>query len=785
MYALLKKELHLFFGSFTGYFAMGLFLIVNGLFLWFFDNPHNILHSGFASLSPFFDFTSWLLLLFIAALTMKSFSEEMNTGTIEILKTKPLSTFDMVLGKYMALLILVIVTLLPTAVYVFSIFRIVSAQDTVETGVIVGSYLGLLGLASAFTSIGLWVSTFSKSTLVVLLGSVFVCFGLFYGLQDIRIFSSDLNFALKKLGIYYHFESIGRGVLDTRDLFYFVQTTLLFLVLTYTRIAPKKNWKPTIYTLAFIVTSTALSQHFYQRFDLTKDQRYSLATVSKSLLSQIEEPVSFKVYLEGEFPAEFKRLQMETQQLLKELRAVNKNISFVFVNPENDIQRLLQKGLTPSRLTVKKEGIVSESIIFPWATIEYQNTIENISLLKDSAPNISQEEQLQNSIQNLEFAFLDGLKKIVFPKKKSIAVLKGNRESEDLELYSFLKALGRHYHLAQFTLDSVSSAPQKTLNQLHGYDLTLIAKPKIAFDAQEKFVLDQYLLQGGKTLWLLDHVVAEMDSLSKNGRSLAIARNLNLDDFFFRYGIRVNHNMVKDLYAAKIALATGNTGNRTNYENFPWHYYPLVKPSNTHPIATNLGAVRLEFPSTIDTLQNSIHKTILLESSSLSKVVETPNFIDLKTVSERPDPEIFRQGKNILGILLEGNFTSAYKDRIQPFQLPEAKEIGLPSKMIVISDGDIAHNQVHQGKPLQLGVDKWTQERYNNKEFLLNAVDYLVDDTGLLKLRSKKVRLPLLNKAKIVSEKEFWQFFNIVLPLIMVAIFGVLFTWYRKKRYTT
>lgn len=785
MYALLKKELHLFFGSITGYFVMALFLILNGLFLWFFDNDLNILNSGFASLSPFFDFTSWLFVLFISSLTMKSFSEEMSTGTIEILKTKPLSTLQLVLGKYMAILILVIAALLPTSVYVYSIFHIVSVSDTVESGVIAGSYAGLLAIASAYVSIGLWVSTFSKNSLVVLLSSLFVCLGLFYGLHNTNYFSSETNFTLRKLGMYSHFESISRGVLDTKDLLYFVSVTLLFLALTYTRMAPKKNWKPIFYILIFIFVSSFVSQRFYKRFDLSKDQRYSLAPVSENILSKIDHPVFVKVYLEGEFPAEFKRLQMETQQFLKELRAVNKNISFVFVNPENDMQRLLQKGLTPSRLTVKKKGVVSESVIVPWATIQYQNKIENISLLKESSQTTSQEEQLLNSIQNLEFSFIDGLKKIVFPKKKSIAVLTGNGELDDLQLYSFLKALGRHYHLGKFTLDSVSTAPQKTLNQLGNYDLALVAKPSIAFSEQEKFVLDQYLLQGGKTLWLLDHVVAEMDSMSQKGSSLAFSRNLNLDDFFFRYGIRVNHNMVKDLYAAKISLATGNTGNRTNYENFLWYYHPLVTPSNRHPVSTNLGGIKLQFPSAIDTLANAIQKTILLESSSLTKVVETPNFIELKAVNELPDPKIFRQGKKTLGILLEGNFTSAYKDRVPPFEFSNKRETGLPSKMILISDGDIASNQTHKGKPLELGVDKWTQQRYSNKEFLLNAVDFLLDDTGLLKLRSKKVTLPLLNKAQVISERNYWQFFNFFFPLGIVSLFGVLFFWYRKRIFTS
>ena len=783
MLAIIKKEFRVFFGSIISYFVIGGFLLLNGLLLWVLKSDFNILNAGFADLTSFFNSTPWLFILFIPAITMKSFPEEINSGMIEILKTKPLKNTDLVLGKFVAYFLIISFAIIPTFVYVYSINSLANPIGNIDFGQIIGSYIGLFFIASAYISISLWVATFSNNQLAVLLSSTIISYLSFYGIYSFSDILSENSYGLQQFAMYPHFESIGRGVVDTRDLIYFTSITLFFLTLANTRMARKKNWKPLIIVVVAIVSIQSVSKKYNKRYDLTEDKRYSLSNTSIDVIDSIDEPLVIKIYLEGKFPIEFKRLQVETQQLLLELKSKNKQIKTFFIDPKNDLEKLIQKGLSPSRLTVKENGVVSESVIIPWATIHFKNKIEKVSLLKDGTQTDSQIQQLEKSIQNLEFAFLDGIKKATSKKEKSIAVLSGNGELEDLQLFSLLKAVGSYYHLAKFTLDSVAKNPQKTFEQIKTFDLTIIAKPTIPFSEEEKYLLDQYTMQGGKSLWLIDHVYAEMDSLYKTGKTLTYPKDLNLDDYFFRYGARINHNIIKDLYSSKISLATGNTGTKTNYQNFLWYYHPLVSPKNNHPIIANLGGVQMKFPSNIDLLENDIVKTPLLESSVLSKIVKTLNFVALKSVTENPDPKIYNNGKQVLGVLLEGNFTSAYKDRQKPLNLPNAKEKGTKSKMILIADGDIATNQVHKGKPLELGINKWTQELYANKDFLLNSIDYLLDDSGLINLRSKEVSLRALNKNKVIAESSYWKLFNTFVPIFILSLFGVANNFYRRKKY--
>jgi len=538
------------------------------------------------------------------------------------------------------------------------------------------------------------------------------------------------------------------------------------------------------FLLLGLLVLNLLSNTFNIRVDLTKDKRYTLSKETINIVENIEGPLAIKVYLQGNFPAEFKRIQMETSQFLEEINAINDNIKFRFVDPLNLSDELIKKGLQPSRLTVQEDGQMSESIIFPWAIIDYKDKKVNVPLLSNIAAS-SQEEQLQRSIESLEYQFANALHKITAKKDKKIAVLKGNGELDDIYLYSFLNILGEYYKLAEFTLDSVASNPQKTLKDLSTYDLSLIAKPSKQFSEEEKFTLDQYIINGGKTLWLVDNVYAELDSLMLNGSSLAFNRDLNLTDLLFNYGVRINYNITKDLYSSSIRLASGNVGNQTQYQDFLWHYFPLILSDNKHPITTNLDPVLLKFPSTMDTLKNGISKTILLQSSLYAKPVGTPTNISLDELAINATPEEFNNGNQIFGVLLEGNFKSAYATRVKPFESDMYKTMGTNNKMIIISDGDIIANEVFRGEPMPLDQDKWTGQTFGNTSFLLNSVHYLLDDSGIIKLRSKRLQIQFLDKEKAFQEKIYWQIFNLLLPLLILASFGFVFNYTRKRRYSS
>ncbi|HKJ07021.1 MAG TPA: gliding motility-associated ABC transporter substrate-binding protein GldG, partial [Flavobacteriaceae bacterium] len=331
--------------------------------------------------------------------------------------------------------------------------------------------------------------------------------------------------------------------------------------------------------------------------------------------------------------------------------------------------------------------------------------------------------------------------------------------------------------------DSVANNPKKTLNQLTDYDLAIIAKPTEKFSEKEKFTLDQFVMNGGKSIWLIDNVQAELDSLMQTGETLAYPRDLGVTDMFFNYGFRLTNNLVTDLYSSQITLATGKVGNRTQFNAFPWKYYPLVQNTNSHPITNNIGPVNFKFAVAIDTLKNNIQKHILLQSSKLSKAVGTPSIVSLKSISNKENQNSFTKGNFPLALLLEGEFKSAYAGRVKPFSIENSKDKSVTNQLIVIGDGDLIANDVAQGKPLPLGYDKWTNEQYGNKNFLINCVNYLLDDKDLVSLRNKTVKIQFLNKQKAFDEALKWRIVNILVPLLILGVFGLLFNYFRKKKY--
>ncbi|MCK5816242.1 MAG: gliding motility-associated ABC transporter substrate-binding protein GldG [Flavobacteriaceae bacterium] len=526
-----------------------------------------------------------------------------------------------------------------------------------------------------------------------------------------------------------------------------------------------------------------LSNTIYKRFDLTEDHRFTLTAPTLKILDDIEEKITIKIYLKGDFPSDFKRLQSETKQLLEEFKAENSKIRFKFLDPlDNDPESLIKLGLQPSQLSTQQNGRISEIVIFPWAVVQNGERIETVSLLKDSNAQ-TQEEQLQNAIQNLEYAFADAIHKVSSQKKKKIAILKGNGMLDDIYLVDFLRKLGEYYHIAPFTLDSVQRNPQKTTEQLANFDLVIIAKPSERFTEKEKYTLDQFTMKGGKSIWLLDEVHAEIDSLMATGKSLAYPRDLNLTDLLFNYGVRINPVLVKDLYSATIPIATGNIGNKTQFNQFLWSFYPVVQSNNNHVINKHIEPVFFRFANSIDLLKNDIIKTVLLQSSTLSKTIGTPNIIDLKSIAQERNPNDFKNGNQPLAVLLEGEFKSAYSDRIKPFNLKSAQNKSANNKMIIIADGDLIANQISKGIPTNLGVDKYTGQFYGNKEFLLNCVNYLLDDSGLIQIRSKTTKTRMLDREKSFKNRAFYQLLNTALPLLLLALFGIIFNLVRRRKY--
>jgi gliding-associated putative ABC transporter substrate-binding component GldG len=556
--------------------------------------------------------------------------------------------------------------------------------------------------------------------------------------------------------------------------------------------ANKKNSLKQLGIIAAVLLALNIfGNYFFKRFDLTKDNRYTLSETTLGIIESVDSPLYIDVFLEGKFPPEFKRLQNETRQLLEEFTAYNSNIIFQFVNPiEKEETRVevmknfYERGLMPLSITVEDKGKQSQEVVFPWAVATYGDKSTKVALLKNLM-GATTEEKVISSVQHMEFAFAEALNKITKQKQKKIAVLKGNGELDDVYIADFLKTVRESYYIGTFTLDSLANKPIQTIEALQKYDMAIIAKPTKAFSDEEKQVIDQFIVNGGKTLWLVDAVKADMDSLFSQPQILAYPLDLNLTDQLFQYGIRVNGQLVKDEQATTIKLATGQEGSQTQYQEFSWRFSPFVYPASNHPIVKNMEGIKFEFANPIEILKNDIKKTVLLTSSAYSKPVGTPIPIALDLVTEETKPTDYPNGGLLpMAVLLEGKFKSVYKNRVLPIKDSKFKDINKESKIIFVSDGDIIKNQLDKdGYPMELGFDKFTNQLYGNKEFLMNCVNYLLDDNGLINIRSKDVDLPLLDKEKVYENYTFAQIITIGLPLAILGLFGFLFTYLRKRKY--
>ena len=555
----------------------------------------------------------------------------------------------------------------------------------------------------------------------------------------------------------------------------------------------KNRLKSVGITLFLLLVINTIGSFFFFRLDLTKDKRYTLSSTSLQIIEQVKNPLYIKVYMQGELPSEFKRLQLETRQMLEEFQGYNSNIIFEFIDPLEDeassmdnIKELYRKGLTPINISVDDKGKQSQAMVFPWAIAVYDNKEVNIPLLKNIM-GASTTDKIIGSVQHLEYSIADALHKITNDKQKKIAIIKGNGELHEAYIAKFLLQTKESYHIGPFTLDSVAKQPLNTLTELKKYDLAIIAKPTEAFSESEKQVLDQYIINGGKTIWLIDQVVAEMDSLySPTGSALAFPRDLNLNDFFFKYGVRIYPDLVKDEQGSPIKLASGEQGSATQFQEFNWKFAPQVYSQSNHPIVKNVGGIKFDFANAIDTLKNGIKKTVLLQSSPYSKRIGTPTEINLNSVNEETTPADYLNKGNIpLAVLLEGKFHSMFENRILAFDQNNFQAKGNSSKMVVISDGDIIKNQLDKnGMPVELGYDQRSGNLYDNKDFLMNCVNYVLDDTGLINIRSKDLDLPLLDKEKVYENYTNIQLLTIGLPIVILAVFGLLFTFLRKRKYS-
>lgn len=550
-----------------------------------------------------------------------------------------------------------------------------------------------------------------------------------------------------------------------------------------------------------------VSSRVFFRLDLTTDKRYSMHSSTRGAIKNIEDIIYVKVYLDGKLPAAFEELKRSVLETLEEFRAyAGANIQYEFIDPmasENEkerndlVRQLVRKGLEPRTIREQGKDGMTTRYVFPGAIIVYREEEVSLNFIDDlnSSSRVSFEVLANTAQSKLEYNFLLKIREItsLFPPK--VAFIHGQGELERIEALSFARELDKMYTVEVLEIAEQVHALRDSMRLK--YDAIIIAKPRTRFSEKDKYIIDQYVMHGGRVLWLVDYVDVHMDSLSyqSSTNALSLHRELNLNDILFNYGVRINTGIVQDLRAAPIPINTAPAGSDPQFTPTPWVYFPVVSPRNSHPIVNRIGLVRTEFINSLDIVGENpeVKKEILLTTSEYSRVASTPALVELNIINEKPDPAFYTAGPQNVAVLLEGVFPSVFRNRlVEEFTSRSTfrfKEESVPTKMIVVSDGDIARNAVinrdGQKVPLPLGADKWFNEIFfeGNAAFLLNSMNYLTDDHELVSLRGRKFQLRLLDKQRLRENKLFWRTINIASPIILMLIFAFFFTFVRRAKY--
>ncbi|MFM2439223.1 MAG: hypothetical protein RLZ16_220 [Bacteroidota bacterium] len=815
MWAICKKEWTHYFSGLTGYLIIGFYLVVNGLFLFVLPN-YNILDFGYASLQVYFDIAPWFLLVLIPAITMRSFSDEYKQGTYEILKSLPVSPLSLVTAKFLGAIFIVLTALLPTIFYAVAIDAL-SSVGGLDWGATLGAYMGLVLLAATYTAIGIFSSTITKNSLIALLVSIVLSLLIYKGfdlLSTITVFKNGMDFYVSQLGLSAHYASVSKGVLELRDIIYFGSIIILFGLGSLEKIAGKIKF---VFVLVILIALNYGSVIVPLQLDLTKEHRYTLSNSSKEIIKQLQAPVKIHVYLAGDLPPYYKKIAASTEGLLSKLYKINPaNIEWSFEVPSEMYKdtalyqfydSLSKLGLPIERLQDQNTQTDKrvDQLLIPGALVEVQGQVPFPIDLRSSKKyfkpyNIVKDipmEDLEASANAaealLEYKFTQAIYLLNRTKVPTIAYAIGNGQPIDLTVNDIGETLKNQYDLTVFDL-------KKGYPDAKKIKTLLIVKPTLPFTDLDKLKLDQYVMNGGNIIWAIDKLHAEYDSLQKtSGSYIAFDRGLGLDDMLFKYGVRINTNLVQDLNCAKLPLVVGVQPDRSPLiQRMPWPYYPFLNGNEAHPITQNMDRILSMFPSSIDTIANpAIRKTILLTTDTNSRLIATPTLVTLNSVKDEADMYSFNKHKVTIAALLEGKFSSLYANRVSqankdsifnltgvPFQ---AKALAA-SKQIVLSDADIITNKIARNEdgspnPLPMGMIPYEEYQFGNKTFFLNAIEYINEPAGLLESRSKQVVLRLLNKDKVEENRLFWQIILLMGPIAILSLIFVVWTKYRSTQF--
>ncbi len=592
MWTLLRKEVQGFFSSLTGYVVILVFLLANASFIWLFSNPLNLISGGYATLESLFVLAPWIFLFLVPAITMRMISEEKRSGTMDLLWTRPVSEFQIIFAKFLAAWVLVLLSLLPTLVWFWSVSRMGSPVGNMDMGGTWGSYLGLLFLGGIYAAIGIFSSSLTGNQIVAFILAVLLSFVMFQGFAFLgdSLGSGKMALLVSRAGIAYHYNSMSRGVLDSRDVIYFAVVISLFLlggrtVLQSFRWQRRKLPELGLIMLVIIMLSVLSGLKFF-RLDLTSEKKFSLSHSTRDVLKNLDGVVFVRIYLEGEMPSEFVNFRNNIKDLMDECRAWGgEKLQYEFVNlydePDEEIRgrmigELYDQGLKVTSIQVSdREGGKTARIIFPGAMVSYGKYSMPVNLLKNN-PSLSHEMNLNNSIQSLEYEFMRAIHSLTLDEVPAIAFIEGHGELDSLQTYSLMDELKNFFQVDRGYINGNTEV-------LQNYKALIVARPTRMFSEADKFALDQYIMNGGKVLFFLDPVNPFADSLS-GGTTVALANQVGLEDLLFKYGVRVNYNIVADLQCSAVPVNTASSGEQARFSLMPWVYHPLLAGNPIHPV---------------------------------------------------------------------------------------------------------------------------------------------------------------------------------------------------------
>ena len=810
MWSICKKEWTQYFSSLTGYLIISFYLVVNGLLLFVIPN-YNLLDFGYASLQVYFDFAPWFLLLLVPAITMRSFSDEFKQGTYEVLHSLPFSSLQLVLGKLLGSLLIVIAAIAPTIFYGV-VLDALSATGGIDWGATFGSYIGLIFLGAVYTAVGVFASSLTKNSAIALLVSIIISILLlqsFDWLSAVSFFANGYDYYIKQLGLSLHYNNMSKGLIKLTDMIYFISILVLFILGTIENLKGKIKY---VFLLIAIIGANYLSNVFPFQFDLTKEKRYTLSASSTEVISQIQAPVTVHLYLGGDLPSNYKTISNAAIALLDQLHQINPGlIKWNLEIPNQSVSdtalyalydSLSKMGLPIERIQQGNGGADKrvDQLIIPGALVEVDGQkpyaidlrsskkyFKPYNIVKD-VPEVDEQASANAAEALLEYKFIQAIYLLNRKTVPTIAYLIGNGQPVNLTVNDIGETLKDQYDLSVFDLSKgfPDATKIKTL---------LIVKPTTPFSDLDKLKIDQYVMGGGNIIWAVDKLYAEYDSLQKtDGSYVSFDRGLALDDLLFKYGIRINSNLIQDLNCAKLPLVVGTQGDGSPLiKRVPWPYYPFLIGNDNHPIAQNMDRVLSLFPSSIDTIaSNGVKHIILLTTDTSSRSLPSPAQVSLNSVKGEEDMVQFNQHHFSIAVLSEGSFNSFFANRLSQVLKDSVQQNlgiaylskGKPSKQIFISDADLFTNKVDKSNgPLPMGMIPFESYQFANRDFFVNSIQYLNEPVGLIESRNKGIVLRLLDKTKVAESRLFWQWMLLLGPVAILSLFFYFWTQYRQRRF--